>query len=1225
MKPNLSNFTERLKASAAEGYQALELSEEFVAELEAITADTPAAIQVRPHKDGGGIEAGRGLLESLHTVDTTRFRGRNVSPAHSFEVTYSDEEETINLQFVPGTEKAHADFDVHITDEYPNAITERIEPELLPFEAGHYVAGAEMELKRYTLYPIKNQELDGFRRDPYGSITSEMVGSAAGHDAPVNVVSQVLFRPVDDDWIMGVGGESVQDLAFSLRQPSIEYRRKTFTKERLEHPPSKQDKQVADMLESLAGEKGWSLNLRVYAVSADPEAAVARAEKVANKFRNYYETSTRQRFEPVPLRGKDLKQGVRRAVAREYNDQRIVKSEAETAGLVHCMDDQINTQKFNWAMANPGDGVPPHTARYDFKAAGVEHASDEEKALAMIDHPEYGDDALWFGFGRMSGTEAGVYEKFLNAHMQITGRTRMGKTTAGTNIGSQVMKRGYGCLAIMMGKQDDDEAFIAEFPGDRPEEDFVFIDTGDSFERRARFNLLEIPDELEPGTAEHTSYMESMADDFCAAFAQAGGGEETLYPLMRGITRTLVRGMAQSEMTCTPLDLAAACSSAENMDLFSQWMTDERIAFIEDTAERFAEKEDADLEPIARRMDEITHNANLRTWLAAREPTVRIQNIVNEGKVAVLRIDPALGETERKFATTPVVRRFAHAKKMAYDSGENTDPFYVIWDEADKALSVHSNLGGMLSEYGGYGLRICLMYQAPSNQLPEQLKDATESQIDTTISFRTTGKDARFIANQHPIDKEDLTRLPRYSFYMTTDREDGEPTESYMVRGYRPVRELRQDLEGVDPMTSDEIAAMKRRSTERYGDVPPTDEEIKAQSHFYADELDDEDPDASALGRAAALQAVYDEGFYADDPDGFVTLDEASERITRYLERVGVFAETPSQIEGVLGRIPETLLARDRGDGVLRVRTTDEGKMQFLSPVSDDEDDEINENTGGFEHAEIMRAAYDDFLELNLPLQVLHQEGDNAPDARAIPDVEEYHSIVENPGVEPGEVVRRVEKFRDEHPLLDRLTDASAVDIEAEHSTGDSAPGATLEHIHRSTEAGRRCLLLAWPDTAAKIARRLDRKPRGMRSFDEPRAPRLYNANGDVRAGPDELKVYRRGDGQNVWLYHDDGSVELRANGETIATFDSPADVFEDADAYPATEKDISDFSKWSSIKRPAFPPERDMVDVIAVTDDVLCVLEDGEEKPLDELVVDGEDKDGQQRQSAGGAPELNF
>lgn len=131
-----------------------------------------------------------------------------------------------------------------------------------------------------------------------------------------------------------------------------------------------------------------------------------------------------------------------------------------------------------------------------------------------------------------------------------------------------------------------------------------------------------------------------------------------------------------------------------------------------------------------------------------------------------------------------------------------------------------------------------------------------------------------------------------------------------------------------------------------------------------------------------------------------------------------------------------------------------------------------------------------------------------------------------------------------------------------------------------------------------------------MRSFSgEDGAHRLYNANGDVRAGSNETRVYRPVGGQNKWLYHEDtGEVELRANGETIATFDEPEDVFADSTAYPATEEDISNFSEWTTIKRPALPSriERSMVDVIAVTDKGLEVLEpSGDRTPIAELLTE--------------------
>ena len=164
-------------------------------------------------------------------------------------------------------------------------------------------------------------------------------------------------------------------------------------------------------------------------------------------------------------------------------------------------------------------------------------------------------------------------------------------------------------------------------------------------------------------------------------------------------------------------------------------------------------------------------------------------------------------------------------------------------------------------------------------------------------------------------------------------------------------------------------------------------------------------------------------------------------------------------------------------------------------------------------------------------------------------------------------------------------------------------------------------ILLAWPETAEAIARRLDEHPECMRTFsDENGVHRLYNANGDVRAGPDDLKVYRRGSGQNKWLYHEaTGEVELRANGETVATFAEPEDVFADSTAYPATEKDISDFSGWTAIKRPALPGriDRSMADVIAVTDDGLELLEpSGERTPIAELC--DEDENGEESDESG-------
>lgn len=129
---------------------------------------------------------------------------------------------------------------------------------------------------------------------------------------------------------------------------------------------------------------------------------------------------------------------------------------------------------------------------------------------------------------------------------------------------------------------------------------------------------------------------------------------------------------------------------------------------------------------------------------------------------------------------------------------------------------------------------------------------------------------------------------------------------------------------------------------------------------------------------------------------------------------------------------------------------------------------------------------------------------------------------------------------------------------------------------------------------------------------------------GVVRVGRDEKRVYRRRDGgQSVWLQHDTGEVELwTSDGETLATFDEPADVFEDVDAYPATEDEISNFDEWTEISRPVIPAvafgedglDRDRVDVIEVGDDLQAVEDGGRTKtPIRQLlddVIESSDED---------------
>lgn len=1150
------------KAVRLSEFGAIEIDDALIETLRDDLPDPESrpAIQVRPFKDNDGIESGRDFLQSVYEVERGGFRDRkNVSPSHSFEIRYTGER--MNIQYVPDPDWTDT-FESQLQDKYPNALIEQAPPETLSFDAGKYVAGAELDLSLYTLYPIKHLDLEGFRRDPFGSITSAIEDSKKDGEATADVLMQVVIRPESRDWVHGInGGPDIDTIAHSLKQPRHEKKRRLFTSTTVEHPPSDIEKQAAKIVRDQHGDRAWNVNIRIFAVSREERVARRRVKKAATQFENYYETATEQKFEPVPLKGSALRDGLDRLVKREWVDRGIVKSEAEVAGFVHVPNAEINQQNFDWALSKPGEGIPPGTPRFDFDEAGVAMASNEEKQLEMLDSSGPGDP-FWFGWGAKNGLEAGIYEHTLNAHMFVGGGTRKGKSTLLTNFTSQVMERDYGGLVITLGKGGDDEEFIAEWPEDRPEEDFVFIDTGDDYEEMVRFNLLEVPDELEPGSVAHSSYVESLADDMSAAFAQTGGSDNYWGALMSRVTRTLIRGMTMSGKTCTPVDLAAACSSQDNLERFADWMDEERVHFIRETAERIKEKEDSDLEPLAGRMDNVVHNATLRTLLSTREPTIRIQDIVDDGKIAVLRLDPSLGETEKNFITTPLVRRFYNAKKMS----ENDDPYFVIWDEFDKAVTPESNVDEMLSEAGGYGLWFVLACQAPSYQLPEQLTDAVESQIETFVSFGTSGQDAKYIAGQHTIDADDLSNLSRYSMYMRTHDENDDFTHSYRVNTFPPVREVRSEVGDGQLMDDDEIAEFKRKSVERYGNIPETPEEIKAESHFFAggspaDALQDEST------QQAVCKAVHDTALRSGRDDLAVPLEECEDAI-----RDAVGAVPDDKIDtrerlwrNVLKPIPDSMLSEDERDGELWLSVGDE----TISRIQDVGDDE---SSGGALHSLVLRDAYPAFNGLGVDVEIAQQGEGN----RSLPDglIDPTPLLEIGPDADPVEIADALETFREEHPTVDALTGGREAVLEAEKSTGSTKQGQTVRNLASAVNDGKRCLFVCREDVADNVWKTLAEEPRGARERHSIEGEtRFYNLR---PLGIDGQRAYRDGSREDVWVRDEEtGEIVLRdGSGTEHARFPDAEAVFEDADRYDVVGKEAAedDDRELRTVKTPIIP-----------------------------------------------------
>lgn len=368
-----------LRDGGSDAYDSLQLTDDVIDELEEARAER-RAVHVLPHKEGGGIPKAVDLLTSVHPMRTGT--STDSRPAHAFEIRNINEQ--IGFQWVMGGEKYQNRLARQLETFYPDShieVDELPEPELLPFREDWHLAAARLELKlqgkKERYYPIKHIDVEGFENDPYGSITSEMVGEREA-ETVTNVATQVIFRPAPSDWYKGgVLGPSIHDVADDLEenvQPADtkDIVREMVSKEGIDLTEARTQKRgknkkttaAADAVRRQAGQKGYEVNVRIVAVGQDPETAISRVDETADMFEGYYDSDTQQGFDCVPMGGEDLLKLVQLAMRREYVDHGMTMGVRTAAGVVHVPNESINTQNVSWTRTSNAGDVPADSPRF---------------------------------------------------------------------------------------------------------------------------------------------------------------------------------------------------------------------------------------------------------------------------------------------------------------------------------------------------------------------------------------------------------------------------------------------------------------------------------------------------------------------------------------------------------------------------------------------------------------------------------------------------------------------------------------------------------------------------------------------------------------------------------------------------------------------------------------------------------------------------------------------
>lgn len=743
----------------------------------------------------------------------------------------------------------------------------------------------------------------------------------------------------------------------------------------------------------------------------------------------------------------------------------------------------------------------------------------------------------------------------------------MGKTVALTNFAGQAMRRftddpetdNEGGIIVDPKGQDGDE-FIAEWPEDRPNEDLIVVDLDDKNENIPRFNMLEIPSHIEPGTRAFDSYTNAVADVATMMVAEAGGSDNYVGSVMKRVTRTLARGMLKSDRTCTFLDLAAAASYKGNFEQFSEWMDDDRLAFIGQAAERMAEDDNIDLNPLAGRFDEYVQPDSIRSMISAREPSFSIQDAVDNGKWIVLIFPEYAGHTEVTALTNSYMAETYLAKLLS----ENDAPFHFIGDEVHNFTTGESMLPHILSQGGGLGYRCTLACQSPANQLKDApaVRDAIQDNVDIWLSFKMPGNSSQYAASQYrETDAEDLENVTRYSAYLVQYTNEAEDIGT-LIDTFPPIREVREDVLGDESRTDNELEELKQESMERYGAPLETAEEQAAQSHFYGDDIASPATDEQLQDDVAKI--VYDAALRSEGNDRDVPLEACEDAIRGAVaDRLEAdMIDTRERLwRNILKPIPDSKLTESERDGALWL-SVEEDVVSSIQDVGDDE------SAGGALHSLVLRDAYPALNELGLDVTIAEQgEGDKPlPDGTADPtpllEIED--------GADPAAIAEAFEQFREDHPTIDALTNGREAILEAEKSTGSTKQGQTIRNLSSAAADNKTCLFLCREDVADNVWRTLAKEPRGARerhSVDS--ETRFYNLR---PLGIGGERVYRNGAPEDVWVRNDEtGEYILRDGaGNVHARFPDAASIFEDANQYPAVGDEATDDMR--TVKTPIIP-----------------------------------------------------
>ena len=363
-----------------DGAAAVELDEQTCATLDEQVISNPQVVEVMPYQDELDLVTAMRFLEDLHNVEKGGVTGgKNVSDPFTIEHVF--ENGSLRFRFGPNNSHQQKQIQMAARTHYGDADIDTVSSSFLDVDPGQHLAAGRLTLRDPDYFlPIKHFQIspEQFEIDPYDSITSELVGIAT--DAPTNALVQIVLRPAwsnhsrdRKNWYHGV-----DKTAKYLKQPDRGFRWGSVAENvvagmvgdegtedaTVERESTSEQKQAAEIVANQRAEKGYHLNVRVFAVSEDRDEAMQRVEDTARMYRTFYTSTYEQGFVPEFPSGQGPRDLAATAAAREWIDRKIVFSTSTLAGVAHLPTD-LNTQQIDYSRTSESGSTPSAAPEFE--------------------------------------------------------------------------------------------------------------------------------------------------------------------------------------------------------------------------------------------------------------------------------------------------------------------------------------------------------------------------------------------------------------------------------------------------------------------------------------------------------------------------------------------------------------------------------------------------------------------------------------------------------------------------------------------------------------------------------------------------------------------------------------------------------------------------------------------------------------------------------------------